>query len=73
MARHQGHWFFFYAGLLVRTTALILSIVILILNTTMRLDLDWIAVSYIPNYTSPPQEVLVRRAVICEESMLITK
>lgn len=51
MSRHQGHWFFFYAGLLVRVTALILSIVILILNTTLRLDLDWIAVS-LPPYVS---------------------
>jgi hypothetical protein len=49
MSRHQGHWFFFYAGLLVRVTALVLSIVILILNTTLHLDLDWIAVSLPPH------------------------
>ncbi|RDI85702.1 Phenylacetate 2-hydroxylase [Venturia inaequalis] len=43
LAPFQGHRFFFAAGLLIRSTALILSIVILILNTTMRLNLDWIA------------------------------
>jgi len=43
MARHHLPPFLVSLGLLVRITALILAIVILVLNTTLNLDLDWIA------------------------------
>jgi len=45
MARHHLPPFLVSLGLLVRITALILAIIILVLNTTLNLDLDWIAVS----------------------------